>query len=135
MKIMALGHEIDPLARFFSSLTTYDSSALSLALSAAADIANNTPPTASVPTAQPIRANTHDAFHAEGGDHAEYWGMETGTASLRTTFDPVSRRRLAIAANARQAAFFGVHLEEFQERAFEACARAMTSPVRPPRTA
>ena len=57
------------------------------------------------------------SFTATGGKNCkQYWDMNTVTASLRTTFDPATRRRRAIIANARQAALYGMHPEEFQAR-------------------
>jgi hypothetical protein len=112
MRNMALGHDVDSLAKFFASLTFLDCSALSLAINGAAEFGRS--------TAQ-LAANTPNVLQAvarvaDEGEDSQFWAMETGTASCRTTFDPVSRCRRAIIANARQASFYGIHPEEFQAR-------------------
>ena len=116
MKNMAIGHDVEALTQFFSSMNISDSHALFHAMSSAASFGNSlTPPTsakAHTLSTFPLPATETDAetFVAE----SLFWDMETGIASFRTTFDPVSRRRCAIIANSRQAAFYGVHPEEFQ---------------------
>ena len=117
MKNTAVGHDVDSLTDFFQSLTLYQSSALLTAMNDAVSLVNcidqpfqPTPPETSHDEVQ--------SFTATGGRNcSQYWDMDTVTASLRTTFDPATRRRRAIIANARQAALYGMHPEEFQVRA------------------
>jgi hypothetical protein len=115
MRNMATGHEVDSLAHFFATLTVHDYSALALAINGAAALGQRTAQlSANVPNAsQGASLSLRDA---DEGVHSQYWAMETGTASFRTTFDPMSRRRRAIIANPRQACFYGMHPEEFQAR-------------------
>jgi hypothetical protein len=111
MRNMALGHDVDSLAQFFASLTFLDCSALSIAIKSAAELGRSTiQPSFITPNA------FQGAARDDEGDHSQFWAMETGTASCRTTFDPVSRCRRAIIANACQASFYGIHPEEFQAR-------------------
>jgi hypothetical protein len=117
MKNMAIGHEVNSLAQFFESLTVRDCSALSLAINSAAALGQSiVQPTTNAPNAS--QGPVADTRETEEGEPSPYWFMETGTASFRTTFDPMSRRRRAIIANARQASFYGMprHPEEFQAR-------------------
>ena len=102
MKNMAIGHEVDSLAHFFASLTSHDSSALAFAINSAAALGRST-----APLAPDILKASQNLRDADDGEHSQYWSMETGTASFRTAFDPMSRRRQAIIANARQASFYG----------------------------
>ena len=117
IKNTAVGHDVDSLTDFFQSLTLYQSSVLLTAMNHAVSFVNSidqpfppTPPETSYDEVQ--------SFTATGGRNSnQYWDMDTVTASLRTTFDPATRRRRAIIANARQAALYGMHPEEFQARA------------------
>ena len=112
MRNMALGHDVDSLAQFFASLTFLDRSALSLAINGAVALGRSTIQSSAVAP----NAFQGAALVADEGDRSQFWAMETGTASCRTTFDPISRCRRAISANARQASFYGIHPEEFQAR-------------------
>ena len=117
MKNTAIGHDVDALTDFFRSLTLYHSSALLTAMNDAVSLVNRIDqlfPPAPTETSQ-VEV---PSFTATGGKNCkQYWDMNTVTASLRTTFDPATRRRRAIIANARQAALYGMHPEEFQVRA------------------
>ena len=112
MKHMAIGHDVDSLGKFFASLTVHDCSSISVAIngSIAMDLGSEQP-ASNLPNAIQIAAP--DRRNAEV---SEFWNMETGTASFRTTFDPTSSRRRDIIANARHASMYGVHPEEFQAR-------------------
>ncbi len=115
MKHQAFGHNMDSLGQFFSSLNIHDCSALSLAMSGADALHQSTlQPAAKV--LKSFHGVAPDARDAEGGEQSDFWDMETGTASFRTTFDPVSSRRRDIIANARHAYMYGLHPEEFQAR-------------------
>ena len=109
MKHQTIGHEVDSLCQFFASLTAQDSSALSLAINGANSGHHK--------SADDLKASQGFACDRQDlGADSEFWDMETGTASFRTTFDPISRRRRDIIANARHAFMYGVHPEEFQAR-------------------
>jgi hypothetical protein len=126
MKNMAVGHDVDALTYFFTTMNLSDSSALYHAVNHAASLGSSLVPPSPVkpqapspakPQAPQIRARStsHDEPQDEtDGAESRFWDMETGIASFRTTFDPESRRRLSVIANARQANFYGVHPEEFQ---------------------
>jgi hypothetical protein len=107
MKHQGFGHSIDSLSQFFASLTVHDCAAISLVINGADELGRCTVQSAAK------KAFQADRREAEG---SEFWGMETGTASFRTTFDPMIRRRRDIIANARHASMYGMHPEEFQAR-------------------
>ena len=111
LKHQGFGHSIDSLGRFFASLTIHDCSAISLAIDGADALGRGVQ----------HAAKELQAFHGAAPDRrdaagSEFWDTETGTASFRTTFDPMSRRRRDIIANARHASMYGLHPEEFQAR-------------------
>jgi hypothetical protein len=118
MKNMAVGHDVEALTQYFTTMNISDSSALYRALSHAAFSGSLlAPPSPAKPHVPQMRAlsTSHDDLEDEtDGTESRFWDMETGIASFRTTFDPVSRRRRSVIANARQANFYGVHPEEFQ---------------------
>jgi hypothetical protein len=123
MKNMAVGHDVEALTHFFTTMNLSDASALYHAVNHAASLGSLlAPPPPAKPQAPNIRAQTtsHDELQSmqdeTDGAESRFWDMETGIASFRTTFDPASRRRLSVIANARQANFYGVHPEEFQVR-------------------
>jgi hypothetical protein len=76
MKRMALGHDVDSLAKIFASFKFHDYSTLANALKGAAEFGRSL-------------AQTHNASKAchgtarvvEDGDHPHFWTMETGIAS------------------------------------------------------
>jgi hypothetical protein len=116
MKHQGFGHSIDSLSQFFASLTVHDCSAISLVINEADVLGRCT-----------VQHAAKKAFQADYRDTegSEFWGMETGTTSFRTTFDPMIRRRRDIIANACHASMYGMHPEEFQAR----CAsRALPNP-------
>ena len=123
MKNMAVGHDVEALTWFFTTMNLSDSSALYHAVNHAASLGSSlgTPFSSAKPPTPQLRARStsqddyKDDMETDGAD-SQFWNMETGIASFRTTFDPVSRRRRAIIANARQTSFYGVHPEEFQVR-------------------
>jgi hypothetical protein len=115
MKNTAIGHDVDELAHFFASLNFSDSSAIFNAMNEASNLGSRIDPPvlADDTTLQTSLTNAQNNRDMDTGAD-EYWDMETGTASFRTTFDPETRRRRAIVANARQATLYGIHPEEFQ---------------------
>ncbi len=118
IEVMATGHEMDSLAQFFASLTVHDCSALSLAINGAAEFGRSAAQRAvNFPSIIYIAPpNIRDSREV---DPSQFWNWETRTASFRSIFDPMSRRRHAIIANARQASFYGMygmHPDEFQAR-------------------
>ena len=128
MKNMAVGHDVEALTQFFTPMNLSDASALYHAVNHAASVGSLLgPPSPAKPPAPNTRAQatSYDELEDEtDGAESRFWGMETGVASFRTTFDPASRRRLSVIANARQANFYGVHPEEFQVRLQRASKRA-----------
>ena len=115
-KHKAIGHKVDSLGQFFASLTVHDCSGLSLAISGAEVLSQVPLLQTAVDLPEAIQDAASDLRNAERGERPEYWNMDTGTASFRTTFDPTSSRRRDIIANARYASLYGVHPEEFQAR-------------------
>jgi hypothetical protein len=115
MKNTAIGHDVDELAHFFASLNFADSSAIFNAMNEASILGSRIDPPllANDTTLQTSLTNAQNNRDMDTGAD-EYWDMETDTASFRTTFDPETRRRRAIVANARQATLYGIHPEEFQ---------------------
>ncbi len=105
MKNMAMGHDVDSLAKFFATLTVHDCSLLSRAMNSAAALGQST---------IQIAANIPSA--AVEGYRPQNWDTDTVTASFRAAFDPISHHRRAIIANARQASLYGMHPEEFHAR-------------------
>jgi hypothetical protein len=102
---------MDSLSQFFASLTVHDCLALSESMIGAKELGqcNLLQSAAKFPN-KILGAASREA------DNSDYWEMETGTASFRTTFDPESGRRRDIIANSRHATLYGVHPEEFQAR-------------------
>ena len=110
MKNMVMGHEVNSLGQFFASLTVHDCSALSLAIDEATALGLEY----CRGSVQLVPKGVHGTD--QQSKISEFWNMETGTASIRITFDCISGRRRDITANARHAFMFGVHPEEFQAR-------------------
>jgi hypothetical protein len=119
MKNTAIGHDVDELANIFASLNFSDSSAIFNAMNEASFLGSriDSPLLADDTALQTSLTDAQNNRDMDTGAN-EYWNMETGTASFRTTFDPETRRRRAIVANARQATLYGVHPEEFQVSRF-----------------
>ena len=114
MKNMAVGHRVDSLAQFFASLSVHDCADISFAMKDAAGLGQGSFHVANLPHASQF--TTLESRSAGEGEHFHFWDMETGTASFRTTFDPLSQHRRAIIANACQASLYMVHPEEFHAR-------------------
>jgi hypothetical protein len=115
MKHRAIGHEVDSLGQFFESLTVHDCAALSQAIYDAGALGQRSRKPA-VDVLKATQGSAHDRRDLEEDERSDFWDIATGTASFRTTFDPISNRRRDINANARYAFTYGVHPEEFQAR-------------------
>jgi hypothetical protein len=114
-KNMAIGHDVEALIQFFTSMNISDSSAIFLAMTHVASLGHryeSSPPATPALPAACQAATQRDCD--DDGDEPKYWNMESGVASFRTTFDPASRQRIGIIANPRLAIFYGAHPEEFQ---------------------
>ena len=113
MKNMAIGHDVAALAHFFASMHISECTELFHAMNRASSLGSRFDPP-DLPSQQRDHPGSSSSGMDTDSNDFQYWGMETGTASFRTTFDPASRCRRAIITNARQASFYGVHPEEFQ---------------------
>ena len=137
MKNMAVGHDVEAITQYFTTMNISDSSALYNAINHAATLGNSLgrPVIGKALTPQKRTSSTSmdNSQHDMDTEESRFWDMETGIASFRTTFDPVSRRRRAVIANARQATFYGAHPEEFQVRKYseQATPPSRHAPTRP----
>ena len=114
-KFLALGHQVTFLSEFFFSLSANDCTVLDLAMNTAAVLAEK------------VKSRQIDEREAaamfQGGysrlkDALPLCDEETGNAAVVCTgYDPSSRSRRSIVANARRAAFFNMHREEMLARA------------------
>ena len=112
-KFSALGHDVSFLSDFFASLSIQERTVLGQAVDAAATVAGRNlqycmMAASSMDQSQNARIDDALPLCIEDADDAAF---------ICTRYDPSSRRRRAIVANSRRAAYFHMHCEEMLARA------------------
>jgi hypothetical protein len=109
MQLISMGHQVEFMTRYSTSLSAQLRSDIGGSLTAAKVVADNVPFLALPPTSMspPVYLNGTE----------DLWGMPTDLGFVSMVFDPSSMRRSEIIVNAHLAGLFGMHREEYLARA------------------
>ena len=112
-KFSALGHDVSFLSDFFASLSIQECTVLVQAMDAAATVAGR-----NLQYCMTSASSMDQSRHSHIKDALPLCIEDTDNAAfICTCYDPSSRRRRAIVANSRRAAYFHMHCEEMLARA------------------